>query len=215
MAVQVDRQACVAIIIIDPRHQHDLIDELADDLRRLRLGVLIAQRLTECADLVAVVVRHVGMDQHGVVRRVLDPRLGLQFAILKVRHLLFDAARRYAVHQRLHQPVMQSAEARAAAQPRPTALPDRFANRRVDHALEERLPRLIEGLRRRSEAIARAVQAGTAMVERLAAVVRRRSAKRETEAEFWKRVQGASEEFVPVREQVEVQKQTSARGRGR
>ena len=110
---------------------------------------------------------------------------------------------------------LQSAEARAAAQRSPTTLSERFANRRVNQALEQRLPRLIEGLRRRSEVIVRAVQAGTAIFERLAALAQRRSVKREADAEYWGRVQRAGEEFVPDREQSETQMRARARGRGR
>ena len=99
------------------------------------------------------------------------------------------AAIRRGTVQRV-QSSLQSAEARAAAQRRPTTLSKSFENRRINHALQERVSRLIEGLRRRSEAMARVVQAGTAMVERLAAVTRRRSAKRETETEYWARARG-------------------------
>jgi sarcosine oxidase delta subunit len=115
----------------------------------------------------------------------------------------------------MEQSSLQSAEARVAAQRCPTTLSERFENRRVNHALEERISRLIEGLRRRSEAIARVVHAGAVMVERLAAFARRRSTKRETEAEYWARAQGAGEEFVPVRDQVESQQQVRTKGRGR
>jgi hypothetical protein len=113
------------------------------------------------------------------------------------------------------EPLVAVVQARAAAQRRPTTLPERFENWRINHALQQRVSRLIEGLRRRSEAIARTVQAGAAMVERLAAVTRRRSAKRETEAEYWARTQGAAEEFAPIREQVETQKRTRAKGGSR
>jgi hypothetical protein len=106
---------------------------------------------------------------------------------------------------------LQSAEARAAAQRPPTTLPERFASRRVNHALEERLARLIDGLRRRSQALARVVQAGTAMMERLAEVARRRAPKRGTEAEYWASAQRAGEEFTPLCEHVEAQ--TKIKGR--
>ncbi len=43
MAMQVDRQARMALII-GPRRQHDLIDQLADQVRRLNARQLIAQR---------------------------------------------------------------------------------------------------------------------------------------------------------------------------
>ncbi len=46
-----------------------------------------------------------GMNEDRVIRRVLDPRFGLRLAVLKVRHLVLDAAGRHAVHERLHQPV--------------------------------------------------------------------------------------------------------------
>ena len=83
----------------------DLIDQLVDDVRRLHTRLRIAQRLSERADLVAVLVRHVGMNEDRVIRRVPDPCLGLRLAVLKVRHLVLDAAGRHPVHQRLHQPV--------------------------------------------------------------------------------------------------------------
>jgi hypothetical protein len=35
------------------------------------------------------------------------------------------------------------------------------------------------------------------------------------EAEYWARAQGAGEEFAPIREQVETQKRTRAKGRSR
>jgi hypothetical protein len=110
---------------------------------------------------------------------------------------------------------LESVEARAAAQRRPTTLSERFENRRVNRTLEERFSRLIEGLRLRSETIARFVHAGAAVVERLTALARRRSAKRETETEYWRQTQGAGEEFVPVRDQIESQKQVRTKGRGR
>lgn len=110
---------------------------------------------------------------------------------------------------------LQSAEAHAAVQRRPTTLSERFENRRVDNALEERMSKRIEGLRCRSETITRVVHASVAMVARLAALARYRLAKRETEAEYWRRSQESREEFVPVRDQIESQKPVRTKGRGR
>jgi hypothetical protein len=110
---------------------------------------------------------------------------------------------------------LQSAEVRAAARLRPTTLPERFASRRVKHALEDRLPRLIEGLRRRGEAIAMTLRSGAAMVERLVVIAQRRTAKRETEKEYWQEAQRGGEGFVATRGHAEAQTQTKARGRSR
>ena len=84
---------------------------------------------------------------------------------------------------------LRSAESRAAAQQAPTTLNERFAGRRVNQELEKRLPRLVERLRRRGAAIAKAVQTAAALTERLVAMTRRRTGTRKTEPEYWRQAQ--------------------------
>jgi len=98
---------------------------------------------------------------------------------------------------RMVQASLQSMEARVAAQERPTNLPKRFANRRINDVLEERLPGLAEHLRRHGETMTRIARAAA---ERLAAIARRRSAKHQTEAEYWQRTR---EKAAPMHEQAE------------
>lgn len=107
---------------------------------------------------------------------------------------------------------LHSMEARAAAQKSSATLNARFMNRRIDRVLKEHLPGLAGRLRRHGETLARAVQAGAAMVEQLAAITRRRSAKRQTEAEYWEAVRRAGETVAPVRGQAETEKKVSRRG---
>lgn len=108
-----------------------------------------------------------------------------------------------------------SAEARAATQRVPTTVSERFQNRRVNQVLEERFPRLIEGLRGRGELIASAVLAGTAMVERLMALARGRLVGRESEAQYWRRPRAVNDEFSAIHEQGQSQKPMRMKGRGR
>ena len=68
---------------------------------------------------------------------------------------------------------------------------------------------LVERLRHRGTAIARAVRVGVAMFEHLAAVAQRHTVKRETEAEYWHNI---GEKVGPVSERAERQKQTKTRG---
>ncbi len=174
---------------------------------------------SEGAERAEIVARRPLGDRREIMRGDILNNIIRNFSETPIKESALDMLDRAAAIRRgtiqMVQSSLQSAEARTATQRRPTTLSERFMNRRVNHVLEEQLPRLIEGLRRRSEAIARAVQVGAAMVEHLVAVARRRSAKRETEAEYWARVQGAGEEFVPVRDPLEIQQQTKGKGRGR
>jgi hypothetical protein len=174
---------------------------------------------SEGAERAEIVARRPLGDRREIMRDDILNNIIRNFSQQPIKESALDMLDRAAAVRRgtiqMVQSSMQSAEARAAAQRRPTALPERFQSRRINQELEERLPQLIEGLRRCGEAIARAVQAGAAIFERLAALVQRRSAKRETDAEYWGRVQRAGEEFARVREQVETQQQTRGKGRGR
>jgi hypothetical protein len=83
-----------------------------------------------------------------------------------------------------------AAEARTAAMASPTTLPERFANRRLTRALEDRLPGLAEHLRRHGALMARMAKAGAALAERVATMARLRIMRREkgSEAEYWQKL---------------------------
>jgi hypothetical protein len=106
---------------------------------------------------------------------------------------------------------LQSMEARAVDRQNASAVRTRFMNRRIGQALEVRLPGLVERLRRHHEAMARVVQAGTAMVERLAAIARHRAMKRRAEAEYWRKTQMDGSNY----DQAETQKHAKKRGMSR
>lgn len=170
---------------------------------------------SEGAERAEIVARRPLGDQREIMRGDILNNIIRNFSQQPIKESALDMLDRAAAIRRgtvqMVQSSLQSAEARGAAQRRPATLSERFENRRVNHALEARLPRLIEGLRRRGEAIARAIQAGATMIERLAALTQRRSAKRETESEYWTRVRGAGEVFAPTREHTEAE--SKAKGR--
>jgi hypothetical protein len=172
---------------------------------------------SEGAEKAEIVARRPLGDRREIVHGDILNNIIRNFSQQPIKESALDMLDRAAVVRlgtiQMVQSSLQSAEAREAAQRRSTTLSERFANRRINHALEERFPGVIEGLRRRGEAIARAVLAGAAMLERLVALAQRRSAKRETDAEYWGRVRRAGEEFARVRGQAETQKQTRAKGR--
>jgi hypothetical protein len=112
---------------------------------------------------------------------------------------------------RAAQTSLQSMEVRAVAQQNASTMRTRFMNRRIGQALEERLPGFVERLHRHREAMARVVQAGTAMVERLAAIVRHRATKRRAEAEYWRKTQRDGSTY----DQAETQKHAKKRGMSR
>jgi hypothetical protein len=174
---------------------------------------------SEGAERADIVARRPLGDRREIMRGDILNNIIRSFSQQPIKESALDMLDRAAAVRRgtiqMVQSSLLSAEARAAAERRPTALPERFQSRRINQALEERLPRLIEGLRRRGEVIAKAVRTGAAMFERLAALAQRRSLKRETDTEYWGRVQRAGEKFVPSREQADTQKQARPKGRGR
>jgi AAA domain/TrwC relaxase len=112
------------------------------------------------------------------------------------------------------QTALHSIEAREAAGQKPAALGVRFGSWRVYQALESGLSGLVERLRWRGEAVARAVRAGAAVAEQLAAIARRPTSQRYSEVAYWRKTRRAGEEFAPVREHAEAEKRSKTRGRG-
>jgi hypothetical protein len=153
---------------------------------------------SEGAERTEIVARRPLGDRREILRGDILNNITRNFSQQPVKESALDmldravALRRGTI--RAIQTSLQSMESRAAAQGNPSTLNARFVNRRINQALEERLPGLVERLRRRGETLARAVQAGAAMVERLAAIARRHVAKRETGAEYWRKVQRAGEQ---------------------
>jgi molybdopterin-guanine dinucleotide biosynthesis protein len=101
-------------------------------------------------------------------------------------------------------------EARAAAHLNPTTLRDRFANRRINKALEDRLPGLLTRLRRNGAAMGRIAQAGMALVERVAEIAQHRRVKRPAETAYWETL---AQKGAPPAEATETLKQTNTKGR--
>jgi hypothetical protein len=75
----------------------------------------------------------------------------------------------------------------AAQQPNPS-LADRFAQRRLSDALQERVPGLTEQIRRHGQSIIRAARAGTALAESLAAIAGRRVIQRMDARAYWRKL---------------------------
>ncbi|HTU54094.1 MAG TPA: MobF family relaxase [Acetobacteraceae bacterium] len=113
---------------------------------------------------------------------------------------------------RVVQTSLQPIEARAAAQMPPSALPERFAHRRLTRALEDRLPGLAERLRRHGETVVQLARAGTALAEGLATIARRKRAAPQTEREYWQTVAASA---APAPDQAETQTRVQGRGRRR
>ena len=120
------------------------------------------------------------------------------------------ALRRGTIH--IVQASMHSMEARTAANERPTTLSERFANRRVTEAFEARLPGLAERLRQHGAAMARFAESGIVLAQRLAAAVRRRTIKTQTDVEYWRKV---GEKVAPVSTRTDAEMQNRKRGRSR
>ena len=112
------------------------------------------------------------------------------------------------------QTALHSMEARSVAGQNSTTLGARFVYRRVYQALEGRISDLVERLRWRGEVIARAVRAGAAVAEQLAAIARRPTSQRHSEVAYWREARRAGEKFAPVREHVEAEERSKTRGRG-
>jgi hypothetical protein len=110
---------------------------------------------------------------------------------------------------------LQAAEARVATQRIPTTLSERFATRRIDTALQNSLPRLIEVLRRRADAIAKVVKVGLAKVECLAIVARSSRAKAKSEAGYWRDVHRSGKKSINTREPENAKRETQAKSSSR
>jgi len=108
------------------------------------------------------------------------------------------------------QMIYQAAEARGAARESQSMLLERLMSHRIARAFEEKLPGLVEQLRRHGGALARVARIGADMAERLASVARRQLVSRQSDVEFWRQVGQRAE---PVPDRVDQRQQTKRHGR--
>jgi len=83
---------------------------------------------------------------------------------------------------------LQPMEASTAARGQATNLPDRVQRRRINRALESRMPGLTERLRRHGEHFVWLARAGSVLAERLAVLARAKRDLRENDREYWQDV---------------------------
>jgi hypothetical protein len=105
---------------------------------------------------------------------------------------------------------LQPMDARTAVREQATSLPERLERRRIDRALERRLPGLAERLRRHGESVAQLARAGAALAERLAAIARGKRAERQNERDYW---QDVAERASKTSEQAQSQARRAGRRR--
>jgi hypothetical protein len=80
---------------------------------------------------------------------------------------------------------LQRMEASTAARGHATSMQERLQLRRINRALENRMPGLAERLRQQSERFVLLARAGSVFAERLAALARAKRAVRQNEREYW------------------------------
>ncbi len=171
---------------------------------------------SEGAEQAEIVARRPLGDRREIMRADILNNITRNFSQQPVKEAALDMLDRAAsVRQgtiRAVQTSLHSIEVRAAALQNPSSLNVRFMNRRIDQALEEHLPGLVDRLRRRAETLARTVQAGVAMIERFVGIARHRTTERETEADYWRGVRKAGEQAMPVPDRAEFQVPTKRKG---
>lgn len=166
---------------------------------------------SEGAERAEIAARRPLGDRREIMRGDILNNIIRNFAQQPVKESALDMLDRAAALRRGTIKTMQTSfhamETRAAAGKEPMTLAQRFANSRTNRVLEERFPGLAERLHRQSVTLARIARSGAALAERLASMVKRRPAKRQTEAEYWQSMQSIG--------QTEERRRVKKRGLGR
>ncbi len=174
---------------------------------------------SEGAERSEIVARRPLGDRREIMRSDILANIVRNFSQQPVKEAALDMLDRASALRRgtvqMVQASFESMQAHAIRHKVPTTLVERFAHRRVNRTLEEGLPGLIERMRRQREALARIVQTGARLLERLAATAQRRVIKRKTEAEYWQEARHAAEQKYARAKQAETRNVSRKRGVGR